>query len=115
MADEKTGVGDVNSTEKGSAARFNAGKPDYSLIPISTLADEARVWEYGAKKYSRNNWKKGQKWSVPMASLLRHLAAWQDGEDIDSESGLPHLAHIACNVRMLTLFSQTYPEGDDRK
>src|ERR1700752_5193200 len=26
------GLGDVTSTEKGSGARYNAGKPDYSLI-----------------------------------------------------------------------------------
>jgi hypothetical protein len=107
-------VGDVNSKEKGSAARFNVGKPDFSLIPLCVLEDEARVWEHGAKKYSANNWMKGQKWSVPLASLLRHLAAWQSGEDLDPESGISHLAHISCNVRMLTLYSKNYVEGDDR-
>lgn len=30
-------VGDVNSTALGSGARFNAGKPDLSLIPIDIL------------------------------------------------------------------------------
>lgn len=107
-------VGDINSTAKGSGARYNDGKPDLSLIPIATLEDEARVWMYGAKKYSRNNWQKGMAWSVPLASLLRHLSAWQAGEDNDPETGLPHLAHISCNVRMLSLYSKTYKEGDDR-
>lgn len=108
------GIGDVNSTAKGSGARYNGGKPDLSLIPLSTLEDEARVWGYGKQKYAAWNWAKGMAWSVPLACALRHLAAWQRGEDVDPESGLPHLAHVMCNIRMLTLYSKTYPEGDDR-
>lgn len=108
------GIGDVNSQEKGSGARFNGGKPDYALIPLCTLEDEAKVWAYGKQKYAAWNWAKGMAWSVPLACLLRHMAAWQRGEENDPESGLPHLAHAMCNLRMLTLYSKTYPEGDDR-
>ena len=108
------GIGDVNSKEKGSGARYNSGKPDYSLIPFYTLADEAQVWMYGQRKYAAWNWTKGMPWSVPFACAMRHLAAWQAGEQCDQESGLPHLAHAMCNLRMLTLYAKTYPEGDDR-
>jgi hypothetical protein len=45
---------------------------------------------------------------------MRHLAAWQRGEENDAESGLPHLAHAMCNLRMLTLYAENYPQGDDR-
>jgi hypothetical protein len=107
-------IGDVNSQEKGSAARYNSGKPDFSLIPLCTLEDEARVWEYGAKKYAPMNWAKGMPWSAPLASMMRHMAAWQQGQDLDPETGLPHLAHAMCNLRMLTLYSRTFKEGDDR-
>lgn len=107
-------VGDINSNEKGSGARYNQGKADLSLIPIATLEDEARVWMYGEAKYKRFNWMKGMPWSVPLACAMRHLAAWQSGEDLDPESGQPHLAHVMCNIRMLTLYTKTYPEGDDR-
>jgi hypothetical protein len=107
-------VGDLNSKEKGSGARFNGGKPDFSLIPLVTLEDEARVWMYGKNKYNAWNWAKGMDWSIPLACVMRHLAAWQRGEENDIESGLPHLAHAMCNLRMLTLYSKTYPEGDDR-
>jgi hypothetical protein len=31
-------VGDINSNERGSGARFNDGKPPMELIPLSTLA-----------------------------------------------------------------------------
>lgn len=108
------GIGDVTSTAKGSGARYNGDKPDFSLIPLVTLEDEARVWMYGATKYSRGNWQKGMAWSVPFACLMRHMAAWQRGEDNDRETGLPHLAHAMCNLRMLTLYAKTFKEGDDR-
>ena len=54
-------------------------------------------------------------WSVPYECALRHLSAWQAGEDIDPESGCTHVALAMCNLRMLTLYSKTYPEGDDRE
>lgn len=107
-------VGDVNSDEKGSGARYNGGKPDLSLIPLVTLEDEARVWMYGKEKYAAWNWAKGMDWDIPLACALRHLAAFQAGEDVDPESGLPHIAHAMCNLRMLTLYARTYPEGDAR-
>jgi len=107
-------IGDVNSDQKGSGARYNDNKPAFDLIPLCTLEDEARVWDYGRKKYASWNWAKGMSWSVPLACALRHLAAFQRGEDLDPESGLPHLAHAMCNLRMLTLYSRTYKEGDDR-
>lgn len=112
--DERKGIGDVNSDAKGSGARYNDGKADISLIPLCTLEDEARVWMYGKQKYAAWNWAKGMDWSVPLACAMRHIAAWQRGEELDAESGLPHLAHAMCNLRMLTLYSKTYPEGDDR-
>lgn len=111
---KKAGIGDVNSQEKGSGARFNNGKLDFSLIPLCTLEDEVRVWEYGKAKYAAFNWTKGMPWSIPFACMMRHMAAWQRGEANDLESGLPHLAHAMCNLRMLTLYATNYTEGDDR-
>lgn len=111
---ESKGIGDVNSNERGSGARYNSNKADLSLIPLCTLEDEARVWMYGRQKYAAWNWAKGMDWSIPLACALRHLSAWQRGEENDPESGLPHIAHAMCNLRMITLYSKTYPEGDDR-
>lgn len=107
-------VGDVDSTERGSGARFNDGKVPLDMIPLMALEDCAKVFGYGAAKYARNNWLKGMDWSVPLGCLLRHIAAWQRGEDTDPESGLPHLGHAMCNLVMLSTFAQTFPEGDDR-
>lgn len=72
------------------------------------------MFEYGQQKYARHNWLKGMDWSIPFGSLLRHLAAWQRGEENDPESGLPHLGHAMCNLVMLSTYARTYPQGDDR-
>lgn len=107
-------VGDINGTTMGSGARFNQGKADLSLIPLASLYGEARVWTYGAQKYSRHNWQRGMAWSIPLACALRHLAAWQGGEDNDPETGESHLDHAMCNLRMLRVYADTFVEGDDR-
>lgn len=83
---------------KFQADRFNEGKPQYSLIDLRSLKPCAEVLAFGAKKYSRNNWKKGQPLTELLDCMLRHISAIQDGEMIDPESGLPHIGHIQCNA-----------------
>jgi hypothetical protein len=106
-------VGDIESNLRGSGARFNAGKPAMELIPLGGLEPAARVFEYGAKKYAAWNWAKGMPWSVVVGCMMRHLAAMQRGEDLDPESGLPHVGHLLCNALMLATFRETFPEGND--
>jgi len=83
------------------AERFNQGKPQYSLIDLQSLEPMARTLEFGAKKYARDNWKKGMPISEILNSMMRHIAAIQSGEMIDPESGLPHIGHIQCNALFL--------------
>ena len=87
--------------EEAKADRFNTGKPVYSLISLKELEPMAKVLEFGAKKYDRDNWKKGLKFSEILDSMLRHIAAIQSGEEIDPESGLSHIGHIQCNALFL--------------
>lgn len=107
-------VGDVNSTEVGSGARYNDGKADWSLMPLHLLEGTVRVWMYGAQKYAAWNWAKGMAWTIPYACCLRHLFAWFRGEDNDPETGESHIDHAICNLMMLKHFSTHYTEGDDR-
>ena len=86
----------MNNSEQ--AMRFNEGKPQYSLIDLTSLEPMARVLEFGAQKYARDNWKKGMPFNKILDSMLRHIAAMQAGEMIDPESGLPHIGHIQCNA-----------------
>jgi hypothetical protein len=106
-------AGDATSSERGSGARFNAGKPPMELIPYRALYPAAEVFGYGAKKYASWNWAKGMAWSIPLACMQRHLAAIQSGEMNDPESGLPHIGHVLCNALMLSHFMEFCPDMND--
>jgi hypothetical protein len=59
------------------------------------------VQKLGAEKYGPYNWRKtGVCASTYVSAIMRHLNAWRDGEDLDPESGISHIAHIAtsCNI-----------------
>lgn len=101
-------------TEAGGM-RFNKNKPKLSLVPHSLKQHCALALEYGTQKYAKGNWRKGLSWSDTLDSLERHLDAFKEGEDLDPESGLHHLAHMAANVAFLCEFINTRKEFDDRE
>lgn len=98
---------------KGEGVKHDQGKLDLTLIPPVLLEETARVLMHGAAKYDRHNWV-----SVPdaphryAAALLRHVLAWQKGERLDPDSGLPHLAHASCCIAFLLAFAQAGREID---
>lgn len=92
----------------------NRGKSRVDLLPMSTLVAIGEVLEYGARKYKPNNWRLGLNWSDTMASLLRHLFAFHEGQDLDPETGLPHLAHAGCQLLFLLEYYLTGTGEDDR-
>ena len=94
--------------------RKNSGKPDYSLLPLASLEEAVRVLEFGATKYERDNWLKPTHWSVSYQSLMRHLAAWQSGQDNDLESGHSHLGHALCNIIQMLHMERHHPEELER-
>lgn len=107
-------IGDVMSDERGTGARYNDGKPEFSQIPMFALEGVAKVLMYGAKKYAPGNWAKGMSWRIVYDCAMRHMTAWQAGEENDNESGLPHLDHALTNLIFLSAYRRLYPEGDDR-
>jgi uncharacterized DUF497 family protein len=95
--------------------RHNKGKPKWSLVPQSALLPMVEVLEFGAKKYQPNQWKKGLSITEVCESLKRHLDAFMESEDNDSESGLSHIGHIQCNAMFLAWLMKNKKEYDDRK
>ncbi|GJE78116.1 dATP/dGTP diphosphohydrolase domain-containing protein [Methylorubrum suomiense] len=94
--------------------RFNSGKIRLSLVPSSLNRYAAYGLMYGAAKYDEHNWRKGFKWTEVYESMQRHLDAFREGEDLDDESGLPHLALAACNLSFLIEFYDKGSGKDDR-
>lgn len=98
----------------GSAMKFDGDKLPVNLLSTEALNQTAAVLKFGADKYHAHNWRDGFVWSRPLAAAMRHIMAFNDGEDRDPESGLSHLAHAACCIMFLLEFEKTHPELDDR-
>ena len=77
---------------------FGTKKVPLHLNPSSALIYMALGFRDGAKKYGPFNWReKSVAASVYLAAVKRHIEAWQDGEEVALDSGLPHLGHaLAC-------------------
>ena len=99
---------------QGGAVKFDTDKLPLHLLSTEALNQTAAVLKFGADKYAAHNWRKGFQWSRPMSAALRHITAFNAGEDKDPESGLSHLAHAACCIMFLLEFEKTHPELDDR-
>ena len=54
----------------------------------------------GARKYGSHNYRAiGVRASTYYDAALRHIMSWWEGEDIDPDSGVPHIAKaIACLI-----------------
>ena len=89
-------------------------KPQLHLIPPVASILEAEVLALGAKKYVAYNWRgAGINVSTYISAMLRHIAAYADGEDADPESGVSHIAHVrACTAIMLDAISLNNANDD---
>jgi hypothetical protein len=105
----KTGI--VDNT---SAVKHDDGKAPINLLSREALEQTAMVMAFGKEKYAAHNWRKGFAWSRPLSAAMRHIMAFNDGEDKDPESGLSHLAHAACCIMFLLEFEKTHKDLDDR-
>jgi hypothetical protein len=78
-------------------------KTPLHLLPPYALAQTSLAHAEGARKYGLFNWRTNKVCATTyIGAIMRHLTAWQDGEDLDPDSGLTHLAKIAacCNILM---------------
>jgi hypothetical protein len=87
--------------------KYDQDKLRWDLLPIECVEDIVKVLTMGASKYSPNNWQSVDNAEERYyAAVLRHLSAWRQGEKVDPESQLSHLAHILCDVTFLLWFEK---------
>lgn len=89
------------------------GKLRYDLLPFDAVDEVVKVLNYGINKYPKpeENWRvNSKKEDIPRyeAALLRHMSAHMQGELIDEESGLPHMAQIATNALFIIALRRKY-------
>lgn len=91
------------------------GKAPLSMIPTLPLILVADVLKLGAAKYQRDLWRtQPMQHTHEIDSVLRHILAFNEGEDLDPETGLNHIAHAICRLMFLLERFHTHPELDNR-
>jgi len=90
--------GGISYPDNNPKTALGEAKPKMSDTPTISLRLLGQVHSMGADKYGAFNWRENiVSATVYYDAAMRHLMAYYDGENIDPESGLPHLAHImAC-------------------
>lgn len=91
----------VNGISKDQSAKADKGKLELSLVNPQLVKAVAEVRMYGTEKYGDSeNWRKVEPKRY-VDALYRHLLAYIEGNEVDEESGLSHLSHMACNISFL--------------
>ena len=94
--------------------KHDSAKPRVELLDPLALEGLSAVLAFGARKYAAHNWRGGISYSRLIGAALRHTFAILRGEDIDPESGLPHVDHLGCCWMFLSNMMKTRPDLDDR-
>lgn len=91
------------------ASKKNEGKPPLALVSRDLVEELARVREFGAIKYERDNWRKGFPYTTSLNAALRHIFLFLDRQDTDPESNLGHLGHAVANLEHV-IYMERHPE-----
>lgn len=91
-------IGTLTFKDTNPKDAVGISKVPFSTISAQVLGELGLAMLEGALKYGRHNYRvSGVRASVYYDAALRHLLAWWEGQDIDPDSGLPHVVKaIAC-------------------
>ena len=109
MTDEVRQTSDSGASKGSKLSR-------YDMIPADSLRILAEHYGKGAEKYPPfdsgdglgilDNYRRGYDWSLSFAAMQRHAWAFWDREDMDEETGSPHLAAVAWHALTLLHWAQ---------
>lgn len=97
--------------------KYDEGKPRLGEMMVDfaiPMRELARVWEFGANKYEKSNWKKVDNAIDRYTNaMLRHLLA-EEENIYDEESKLLHASHIAFNAlaRLYFIINSLQPKEE---
>ena len=99
---------------KAAGKKFDQGKPCLSLIPPETLIGVMDVFGAGVEKYGKHNFRDGLEHTRPLDASVRHTLAILARQDLDPESGRPHVYHAIASLIIYDWQRLHHPELDDR-
>lgn len=81
------------------AEKHDAGKVRWGLMPWEELEDVARVFMFGAEKYSDFGWQQVENGEQRYQdATIRHIVGHVTGNEFDRESGEQAYAHAVCSL-----------------
>jgi hypothetical protein len=93
-------------------------KIDHTLLPLDALDEVSLALMHGREKYYAWLWvEHPHRHTDLLAKALRHIFAFQRGQDIDPSSGEDQLHHLACAICDLMFLQSNVIQGvgiDDR-
>lgn len=90
-------------------------KAPMSTVPSAVVMELGVAMLEGARKYGRHNYRvAGVRASVYYDAADRHLKAWWEGQDIDPDSGLSHIAKAIATLAVLRDAMMNDMVTDDR-
>ena len=98
-AHDEESVATVTPLPPTKARTDDDGKPPLAYLPWAGLEAVAMVQLYGQQKYgSFWNYKNGLEVGRNLSCAIRHIVAYMNGEDNDTESQQCHIAHATCRL-----------------
>ena len=86
-----------------------------ALARVAGRGNEQLVDRVGlTPEEARYNYLRGFDWSLSFDAMQRHALAFWAGEDLDPDTGLPHMAHAAWHTLALVAFALRGIGRDDR-
>ncbi len=107
--DAPSGMNDSGAREEFSTGSVRDTAEDKSRPDLVSPFALDRLGEWlrkGAKKYSERNWEKGMPISRVMASLCRHVLAYQEGRKDED-----HMAAVMCNAMFVLHYEEMIARG----
>ncbi len=108
----------MNVAVTNPGRKDDTGKIRVDLLPAGALIEVGKVLTFGAKKYgAENTWQNVTPfWPRYFAALMRHaFEVMKHGKDSkDPESGLFHMAHLACCALFLLSSLAGFDQVEDR-
>ena len=93
----------VNSSEEPHAKKNDKrdNKIPLEYLRLDGISEMCEVFAFGATKYGKDNYLLGHHVDQLTAAALRHILAYQSGEELDPESGKSHIGHAQACLSML--------------